>query len=72
MTTATTDRHGPALVDTPQPPATGLLDLADLRLAAVLAESDSAMLSTLDSVMRRLFDPRDRDRLTVSAFASSL
>lgn len=28
--------------------------------------------STLAAVMRRLFDPRDREQLTVSAFASSL
>ena len=50
----------------------GLLDLAAVRLEALLSEPDSATTSTLDSVMKRLFDPRDRELLTVSAFASSL
>lgn len=56
------------------PPAIehGLLDLAAIRLATLLAEPDTATTSTLDSVMKRLFDPRDREQLTVSAFASSL
>jgi hypothetical protein len=50
----------------------GLLDLAAMRLEALLSEPDAATTSTLDSLMRRLFDPRDRELLTVSAFASSL
>lgn len=47
-----------------------LLDLAGLRLAD-LAGDDSA-LTALDAVMRRLFAPRERDVLTVSAFGSAL
>ncbi|HTJ36474.1 MAG TPA: hypothetical protein VL738_24920 [Dactylosporangium sp.] len=50
----------------------GLLDLAHVRLQALLLEPDSATTSTLDSVMKRLFDPRERDLLTVSAFSSAL
>jgi hypothetical protein len=50
----------------------GLLDLAAVRLQALVSEPDSAATSTLDSVMKRLFDPRERDLLTVSAFQSAL
>jgi hypothetical protein len=50
----------------------GLLDLASVRLRTLLSESDSAPNTTLDSVMKRLFDPRERDLVTVSAFGSSL
>jgi hypothetical protein len=50
----------------------GLLDLAHVRLQALLFEPDSETTSTLDSVMKRLFDPRERDLLTVSAFSSAL
>lgn len=46
-----------------------LLDLARVRLADLTGDEPP---TTLDAVMRRLFDPRDRERLTVSAFASSL
>ncbi|WP_433078908.1 hypothetical protein ACQP1P_38675 [Dactylosporangium sp. CA-052675] len=52
-----------------------LLDLAHVRLSTLLAEEPAdpgTEPSTLDSVMRRLFDPRERDVLTVSAFQSSL
>lgn len=47
-----------------------LLDLADVPLTELLegVEPDS----TLDAVMKRLFDPAERERLTVSAFQSSL
>jgi hypothetical protein len=48
-----------------------LLDLAEVRLEALLAD-DAEPDSPLDRIMRRLFDPRDREQLTVSAFASSL
>ena len=49
----------------------GLLDLADVRLGALLDEPGDGD-STLDAVLRRLFDPRERDLLTVCAFSSSL
>lgn len=48
-----------------------LLDLAHKRLEA-LFNPDSETVSALDSVMKRLFDPRERDLLTVSAFSSAL
>lgn len=50
--------------------APDLLDLAHLPLAELLDQAEPD--STLAAVMRRLFDPRDREQLTVSAFASSL
>ena len=49
-----------------------LLDLSPVRLRALVLESDASSTSTLDSVMKRLFDPRERDLLTVSAFSSAL
>lgn len=52
-----------------------LLDLAHVRLATLLAEEPAdpgAEPTTLDSVMRRLFDPARRDVVTVSAFQSAL
>ena len=55
-----------------QEPHEGLLELAPVRLTALLSETDSAATTTLDSVLRRLFDPRERELLTVSAFNSSL
>ena len=55
-----------------QEPQDELLRLAPLRLRTFLSETDPAATSTLDSVMRRLFDPRERELLTVSAFNSSL
>lgn len=50
---------------------TVLLDLATLPLTEVreLVEADD---STLADTMRRLFDPDERERLTVSAFGSAL
>lgn len=51
-------------------PDAALLDLADRRLAALRA--DEQPNSTLDRVMRRLFDRDDRELLTVSAFGSAL
>lgn len=53
------------------PPTTPLLDLANARLAQLL-DPDTETTSTLDSVMKRLFDPREREHLTVSAFSSAL
>jgi len=50
--------------------APALLDLADRPLAELLDQAEPD--TTLAAVMRRLFDPRDREQLTVSAFASSL
>jgi hypothetical protein len=50
----------------------GLLDLANVRLQTLLFEPDWETTSTLDSVMKRLFDPRERDLGTVSAFSSAL
>lgn len=50
-------------------PAVDLLDLAHVRIAHLL---DTAPTTTLDAVMQRLFDPRNRELLTVSAFASAL
>jgi len=47
-----------------------LLDLADRPLAELLDDLEPG--SPLEAVVRRLFDPRDRELLTVSAFASSL
>lgn len=49
-----------------------LLDLADARLKRILTDSDDSTDTTLDAVMQRLFDPRERDLVTVSAFGSSL
>jgi len=53
------------VIDVPLP------DLAPIPLRMLLAEPDEPS-STLDAVMQRLFDPRERDLLTVSAFSSSL
>lgn len=50
-------------------PEKTLLDLAAERLAEVQAEANA---STLDAIMQRLFDPRERDLVTVSAFGSAL
>lgn len=44
-----------------------LLDLAHVRLREMRADR-----RTLDVIMRRLFDPRERELLTVSAFQSAL
>jgi len=55
--------------DTTQPP---LLDLAKVQLQTLLSKSDREAESTLDSVRRRLFDPNERDRQTISAFGSAL
>jgi len=46
-----------------------LLDLAGKRIADLEAEAEEP---TLDAVLRRLFDPAERDLVTVSAFGSSL
>lgn len=54
----------------PQPAEVELLDLAQVRLAELL--DPDCDLSTLDAVLRRLFDPRERDLLTVCAFSSAL
>lgn len=53
----------------PAPAESGaeLLALAGARLAELVDGP-----ATLDAVMRRLFDPRERDLLTVSAFSSAL
>lgn len=51
------------------PVDTELLDLARVRLAELL---DAPPGTRLDAVLRRLFDPRERDLLTVCAFSSSL
>ena len=64
--------HKPGAVAVVEDPAEGLLDLAAVRLRTLLSEPDEATASTLDSVMKRLFDPRERDLLTVSAFGSAL
>jgi hypothetical protein len=53
------------------PPPDTLLDLAQLRLEALL-EPDAETASTLDAVMQRLFDPDEREHLTISAFSSAL
>lgn len=54
----------------PAPPVNAdLLDLAHVRLAELL---DAPPDTRLDAVLRRLFDPRERDPLTVCAFSSSL
>jgi hypothetical protein len=50
----------------PEPAEPTLLDLARRRL------TDVADDSTLNTVMKRLFDPRERDLSTVSAFQSAL
>ena len=47
-----------------------LLDLAQVRLADLLDPDRD--LSTLDATLLRLFDPRERDLLTVCAFSSAL
>ncbi|MER7280390.1 FxSxx-COOH cyclophane-containing RiPP peptide [Dactylosporangium sp. NPDC000244] len=46
-----------------------LLDLAHTRLNALRAGDEETVL---DTVMRRLFDPRKRNTVTVSAFQSAL
>lgn len=51
------------------PPAE-LSDLAALRVTELRERLDAD--STLDAVMRRLFDPAERDLVTVSAFGSAL
>ncbi|MGI5245090.1 hypothetical protein [Dactylosporangium sp. CA-139066] len=50
----------------------GMLDLAYVRLDTPLVDPDPETMSMLDSVMRRLFDPAERELLTVSAFSSAL
>jgi hypothetical protein len=51
----------------------GLRELASVRLQDLLVKKkDAAPTSTLDGVIRRLFDPGDREKVTVSAFGSSL
>jgi hypothetical protein len=52
-------------------PPVDLLDLAHRRLEEV-ERAVAAPNSTLDAVLQRLFDPRERDLLTVSAFSSAL
>jgi transcriptional regulator with XRE-family HTH domain len=54
----------------PDPAEPTLLDLAGLRLADL--GRDGSALTVLAAVMRRLFDPRERDLITVSAFGSAL
>ena len=49
-----------------------LLDLTPVALHELLSNRDTAATQGLDVVMRRVFDPRDRDKLTVSAFGSAL
>jgi hypothetical protein len=49
-----------------------LLRLANQRLQVMLSQPDAATTTTLDNVMRRLFDRDDRELLTVSAFGSAL
>lgn len=51
------------------PVVTDLLDLAQVRLADLL---DTPPTSTLDALLQRLFDPAERDLLTVCAFSSAL
>jgi hypothetical protein len=46
-----------------------LLDLARKRLEGVERAADEGQL---DAVLRRLFDPDQREHLTVSAFSSAL
>lgn len=48
-----------------------LLDLAQVRVART-APADASTAYTLDAVMKRLFDPQERDLVTVSAFGSAL
>lgn len=57
---------------TDPPVESGLLDLAHARLSVLLFEPDSETTSMLDDVMRRLFDPQEREHLTISAFSSAL
>jgi hypothetical protein len=51
------------------PVESGLLDLAHVRLAELV---DAPPGTTLDATLQRLFDPDERDLLTVSAFSSAL
>jgi hypothetical protein len=46
-----------------------LLELAEKRLEEL---TENVVQSTLDAVLKRLFDPDRRDLLTVCAFGSSL
>lgn len=55
--------------------APGLLNLAETRLADLVHRSEDGTdqpNTTLAAVMKRLFDPRGRDLVTVSAFGSAL
>lgn len=49
-----------------------LLRLATQHLQALLTQPSAPTTTTLDSVMRRLFDRDNRELLTVSAFGSAL
>jgi hypothetical protein len=51
------------------PPPAELRDLAHQRLEAVVQAAET---TTLDDVMRRLFDPGDREQITYCAFGSAL
>jgi hypothetical protein len=49
-----------------------LIRLANQRLQALMSQPDAATATTLDNVMKRLFDRDNRELLTVSAFGSAL
>ncbi|WP_433206706.1 hypothetical protein ACQP00_40010 [Dactylosporangium sp. CS-047395] len=55
--------------DTIQSP---LLDLENVPLKTLLSKSDSEAQTTLDRVVKRLFDPNEREQHTISAFGSAL
>ena len=56
--------------DLPTADAVQLTALAHQRLATVVHEAETT--STLDEVLRRLFDRDERELLTYSAFGSAL
>jgi len=50
----------------------GLLDVASVSLQDLVTRPRMGGSPALDGVMRRLFDARDRDKPTVSAFGSAI
>ncbi|WP_426505189.1 hypothetical protein ACPPVO_46450 [Dactylosporangium sp. McL0621] len=62
----------PDKIATPDNVQDGLLDLAEVRLQTLLSESGDSATTTLDNVMKRLFNPEEHDRLPISAFGSAL
>jgi len=50
----------------------GLLDVAQVPFHVLLAEQGKTVAAVRDGVAQQWSDPKQRDKLTVSAFASAL